>query len=89
MYTYIIHISTNEICIHDLPKFEHNISWTFVNACFYHQATQTFVSKRCATFSFIFLTMKLFGNYKIDTPFFISNEMNKNIMLNFIQIFIK
>jgi hypothetical protein len=52
--------------------------------CLSHQVTQLFVGEACATFSFILLTMKQFGNpnFGIFKNFsFCSNEENKGIIL--------
>jgi hypothetical protein len=52
--------------------------------CLSHQVTQLFVGKVCATFSFILLTMKQFGNPNFGIFFkntFCSNEANKGITL--------
>jgi hypothetical protein len=68
MYMYIIYITTYDIHIHDLLKFE---SQDFMEASQYlcHQIAQHFVTKKMCNFFFYLLDFKIIGKYEIETPF--------------------
>jgi hypothetical protein len=79
---------------HQVYKFIYSCTWItwvtwvwtqdFMEAskCFRHQVTQLFIGKACATFSFILLIMKQFGNPNFDILVFFFQM--KQIYHNFV-----
>jgi hypothetical protein len=59
-----------QIHVHKLHEFETQ-DLMEASKCLIHQVTQLFVDEVCATFSFILLTMKQFGNPNFDIFFLI------------------